>query len=189
MSIPRSLRDQTIREVARVSLGGEKLRVELSNEYGTLPMLVGAATVGMAGADGAADAIKPVTFGGEPSVTIPPGAKVWSDPADLPVKALDSVAVSLYLPEVTPTTTWHNDGRQTAWIGAGNQTADASVKADLTTNARIFLSEIFVDAQPGARAIVMFGDSSPTATDRPSTPIIAGRTISPSGCPTARLPS
>ena len=66
VSIPRSLRDQTIRQVARVSLGGDKVRVELSNEYGSEPMMVGAATVGMAGADGAVVAAsKPVTFGGE----------------------------------------------------------------------------------------------------------------------------
>lgn len=159
VGIPRSLRDQTIRQVARVSLGGERVRVELSNEYGVLPMVVGTATIGKAGAEGAAEGIAPVTFGGEPSVTIPPGAKVWSDPVDLPVAALDSVAVSLYLPEITPTTTWHNDGRQTAWIGAGDQTSEVAVKADLTTNSRIFLSGILVDAKPGARAIVLFGDS------------------------------
>ena len=122
-------------------------------------MTVGTASIGMAGAEGAAEGIKPVTFGGAPSATIPPGAKIWSDPVDLPVKALDSVAVSLYLPEITPTTTWHNDGRQTAWIGAGDQTSEASVKADLTTNSRIFLSGILVDAKPDARAIVLFGDS------------------------------
>jgi lysophospholipase L1-like esterase len=159
VGIPRSLRDQTIRQVARVSLGGEQVRIEVSNEYGDLPMVVGAATVGMAGAEGAAEGIKPMSFGGEPSATIPAGAKVWSDPVELPVEALDSLAVSLYLPEVTPTTTWHNDGRQTAWIGAGDQTGAASVTADLTTNSRIFLSGILVDADPGDRAVVLFGDS------------------------------
>lgn len=159
VSIPRSLRDQTIRQVARLSLGGEKVRIELSNEYGALPMTVGTATLGRAGADGAAEGITPVTFGGEPFVTIPPGAKVWSDPVDMAVGALDSVAVSLYLPEVTPTTTWHNDGRQTAFIGAGDQTSEATIKADLTTNSRIFLSGVLVDARPGARSIVLFGDS------------------------------
>lgn len=161
VSIPRSLRDQTIRQVARVSLGGDKVRVELSNEYGDMPMVVGGARVAMAGADGAivAGTDHELTFGGEPSVTIPPGAPVWSDPVDLPVKALDSLAVSLYLPEVTPTTTWHNDGRQTAWIGAGDQTSAEAVKADLTTNSRIFLSGILADAKEGARSVVLFGDS------------------------------
>ena len=45
VGIPRSLRDQTIRQVARVSLGGEQLRIELSNEHGELPMVVGGATM------------------------------------------------------------------------------------------------------------------------------------------------
>lgn len=159
VSIPRSLRDQTIRQVARVSLGGDKLRIEISNEFGDAPMTVGTATIGKAGTDGAAEGIVPVTFGGEPSVTIPPGALVWSDAVDLAVAPLDSLAVSLYLPEITPTTTWHNDGRQTAYIGAGDQTGSASVTADATTNARIFLSGILADAKEGARAVVLFGDS------------------------------
>ena len=58
VGIPRSLRDQTIRQVARVSLGGEQVRIEVSNEYGDLPMTVGTASIGMAGADGAAEGIK-----------------------------------------------------------------------------------------------------------------------------------
>ncbi len=161
VSIPRSLRDQTIRQVARVSLGGDQVRIEISNEYGDQPMVVGGAHVGMAGPDGSvvAGSDHPLTFGGEPSVTIPPGAPVWSDPVDLKVAALDSLAVSLYLPEITPTTTWHNDGRQTAFIGAGDQTAAETIKADLTTNSRIFLSGILVDAKPDARSVVLFGDS------------------------------
>lgn len=159
VSIPRALRDQTIRQVARVSLGGDELRIELSNEFGDAAMTVGTATIGKAGADGAAEGIVPVTFGGVPSVTIPPGAVVWSDPVALPVAALDSVAVSLYLPEITPTTTWHNDGRQTAFIGAGDQTGAEKVTADVTTNSRIFLSGVLADAKDGARAVVLFGDS------------------------------
>lgn len=161
VGIPRALRDQTIRQVARISLAGDKVRVELSNDYGNAPMVVGGARIAMAGEDGAivAGSDRALTFGGEPSVTIPAGAPVWSDPVDLPVKALDSVAVSLYLPEVTPTTTWHNDGRQTAWIGAGDQTGAEKVKADVTTTSRIFLSGIAVDAKPDARSVVLFGDS------------------------------
>jgi len=161
VSIPRSLRDQTIRQVARVSIGGQQVRVELSNEYGEAPMVIGAARVAIAGADGAIDPAtdRELTFSGRPSVTVPAGAPVWSDPVDLEVPALGSLAISLYLPEATPTTTWHNDGRQTAWIGAGDQTSAETVEADLTTNSRIFLSGIMVDARPDARAVVLFGDS------------------------------
>ena len=64
------------------------------------------------------------------------------------------------LPEITPTTTWHNEGAQTAYIsGPGNVAADTTFEAAQTIKSRIFLSEILVDAAPDARAVVTFGDS------------------------------
>jgi lysophospholipase L1-like esterase len=160
--IPRSLRNQTIRQVARVSLGGNRVRVELSNEYGTQPLVIGAAHVALAG-DGVAirpGSDRPLTFGGEPSVTVPPGAPVLSDPVDLAVEPLGSVAVSLFLPEVTPATTWHNEGVQTAYISSeGDFAGAADFKPAHMLLSRIFLSGIMVDAAPDARAVVTFGDS------------------------------
>ena len=122
---PRNLWNQTIRQVARVSLGGSQVRVVISNEYGTAPLVVGAAHVALSdgGAAIKAGSDRALTFSGNPSVTIPPGAPAISDPVDLDVAPLGSVAVSLYFPEVAPTTTMHWDGRQTAYIVAGDKTA------------------------------------------------------------------
>ena len=162
VAIPRSLRDQTIRQVARVSLGGSRVRVELSNEYGEQPLVIGAAHVALAGSNGAIEqgSDRALTFGGRPSVTIPPGAPILSDPVELAVAPLGSVAVSLYLPEITPTTTWHNDARQTAYISAaGNVAAETSFPPAQTITSRIFLSGIMVDAPAETRAVVLFGDS------------------------------
>jgi lysophospholipase L1-like esterase len=160
--IPRALRDQTIRQVVRVSLGGSQVRVVLSNEYGTLPLVIGNAHVALAAEGGAIQpgTDHPLTFGGQPGITIPPGAPAISDPVPLQVGQLGSLAVSLYLPDISPATTWHNEGAQTAYISAaGDQTAAVDFKAAQTVKSRIFLSEVLVDAQPGARAVVTFGDS------------------------------
>jgi lysophospholipase L1-like esterase len=160
--IPRALRDQTLRQIARVSLGGDQVRVVISNEYGDRPLVIGSAHVALAG-DGVATlpgSDRALTFSGSPSVAIPPGAPIVSDPVDLAVAPLGSVAVSLYLPEITPTTTWHNEGVQTAYIsGEGNFAGDTAFEPAQTIQSRIFLSEIMVDAAPDARAIVTFGDS------------------------------
>ena len=161
VGIPRSLRDQTLRQVARVTLGGDRIRVEFSNEYGEHPLVIGEAHVALAGENGA---IQPgsdhaLTFGGEPGITVPPGAPVWSDPVDLAVEDLGSVAVSLYLPEVAPTTTWHNDARQTAYVGTGNVAGAETFEATTTFPSRIWLSGIAVEAGPEARSIVLFGNS------------------------------
>ena len=162
VGIPRSLRDQTIRQIARVSLGGNQVRVELSNEFGTHPLAIGAAHVALAGKGSAIapGSDRALTFGGSPSLTVPPGAPVLSDPVELAVPPLGSLAVSLYLPEITPIATWHNEGVQTAYIsGPGDFTGATDFAPAQTATSRIFLSGIMVDKSPDARAVVTFGDS------------------------------
>ena len=159
--IAEALENQTVRQVARVSVGGQRVRVVLSNEFGAKPLEIGAASVVLAGKDGAAEgAVKPLSWGGQGSVTIPPGAPMISDPVDLPVEALGSLSVSIFLLRKTALSTVHWDGVQTAYISEpGDFTKETSFKAQGTTLARLFLSAIAVDAQPDAKAIVFFGDS------------------------------
>jgi lysophospholipase L1-like esterase len=159
--VPRSVRDQTIRQVGRVSIGGNRVRIRVSNEYGKLPLTIGAAHVALAGAGSAiaAGTDHKLTFSGQDSITIPPGAPAVSDPVDLQVPALATVSVSLFFPDITPTTTWHNDAKQTGYLADGDETGEADLKDPQKLPSRLFLNEILVDAAPNARAIVTFGDS------------------------------
>lgn len=158
---PFHLWDQTLRQVARVSIGGERVRVVLSNKYGSRPLRIGAAHLALS--DGksaiAGGSDRPLTFSGEKAPLIPAGASIVSDPVALPIKPLQSLAISLYLPEPTAPETFHWDGLQTAYIGAGNQVDRDALDIASTTNTRIFLSGILVDAAEDAQAVVAFGDS------------------------------
>lgn len=176
-NIPASLHDQTVRQTARISLGGARVRIVLSNAYGTQPVTVGKATVALPAANGAlvAGSLHAVTFGGQASGTILPGASLVSDPVALAVPPLGQVAVSLYLPDATPMTTFHWDGRQTGWIVAGDQTAKTKLNASevqeegqgegegqtqaQSTTARLLLSGILVEATAAARTVAVIGDS------------------------------
>ncbi|RJG04803.1 SGNH/GDSL hydrolase family protein [Noviherbaspirillum cavernae] len=160
-NIPVSLSKQTIRQTAGVSLGGNRVRIVLSNEYGTHPVTIGAAHIALAATTSriAAGSDRTLTFGGQHAVTIPPGAPVISDPVDLSVAPLDNVAVSLYLPEATPLSTFHWDGLQTAWIAAGNRVGAQGFDTADKVVARLFLSGILVDAPSDTRAVIAFGDS------------------------------
>jgi lysophospholipase L1-like esterase len=161
LGLPSNLYRQTIRQVARASIGGGRVRVVLSNEYGKIPLRIGSAHVGLA-ADGPGitpESDRALTFGGQASVTIPPGAPVISDPVDLAVAPLSEISVSLYFPESAPTDSMHWDGHQTAFVAAGDKTGEADLKPDSKQTQRVFLSEILVDAPAGARAVVLFGDS------------------------------
>jgi lysophospholipase L1-like esterase len=161
LGMPTSLWNQTIRQVARISIGGSKVRIVLSNEYGAMPLKIGDAHIALAADDGKiqAGSDHAVTFGGSPSIVIPVGAPAISDPIDLAVAPLAKVSVSLFFPEVSPTTTMHWDGHQTAYVAAGDKVADVDFKADAKQTQRVFLTEIMVDAPADTRAVVAFGDS------------------------------
>ncbi|NBV20235.1 MAG: SGNH/GDSL hydrolase family protein [Janthinobacterium sp.] len=164
-NVPAVLHGHTVRQVARISVGGPRVRIVLSNAYGKVPLHVGAATVALA--DGAS-AIRPgslrtLTFAGQPAATAAPGAPLVSDPVDLSVPDLARLTVSVHLPQSSPVSTFHWDGRETAWIAPGEQTRAARIDAAQagvqTTTARLLLSAIEVEATPAAQAVAILGDS------------------------------
>jgi lysophospholipase L1-like esterase len=153
--IPTALNDQTFRQTARISLGGPRLRVRLSNAYGTTPLRIGAASV--AGSAGAIPVA--LSFDGQPGTVIAPGQERLSDPLPLPTRDLQAVQVDVYVPGPTPLQTFHWDGRQSSAIAPGDQTRRARLRDGATTTARLFLSGIDVEAPAAARTVVVIGDS------------------------------
>src|SRR6185437_5139258 len=75
-----NLNDQTVRERVRVTTGGEQIRIRLSNECSSVPILVGKVSVGVAEnpARVAPHSLRRVTFGGQDSILIPQGAPMLS---------------------------------------------------------------------------------------------------------------
>jgi lysophospholipase L1-like esterase len=160
--VPEVLGDQTVRQIARVSVGGDQVRVVISNEYGQRPVTIGSASVALSTGGSAIDpaTVKALTFGGKASAVIPPGAPLVSDPVDFAVKPLSSVAISFYLPNRTGITSVHWDGAQTGYVsGAGDKTKEADFKAESTNKSRLLLSRILTTAKPASTAVVLFGDS------------------------------
>ena len=164
-NIPPSVGDASFRQVLRLSLGGSRLQVELSNAYGERPLHIGAMHVAISAGVSriAAGSDLVLTFGGRPDAVIPPGAPLSSDPVDLEVPNLASLAVTVYLPEETALTTFHWDGRQTAYFGKGNQVAAKEIASgfagETTTGARILLSAVSVEPKQQAALVVALGDS------------------------------
>ncbi len=166
--MPTSFSNQTVRQITRVSIGGSKVRIRLSNEFGTKPVLIGAASVGLVGgsADIVAGSLRPLTFGSAKSITVLPGAPVLSDPVALSVAPLSDLAVNLYLPAATDLGTVHQIGLQTGYVSAaGDFTASSEFPVvDKFTN-RFFLAGVMVESASPARAVVTFGDSITDGTN------------------------
>jgi lysophospholipase L1-like esterase len=153
--------DQSLRMIVHTSTSGRRLRVRLSNAFGTVPIVIPSIHVAIR-SEGAAivkGTDRTVSFSGSPSVTIPPGALVVSDAVTLPVPALADLAVSIFLQGNGGSATSHNLGG-ISYLAAGDMTASEDA-APFTAMLPwwFFLSGIEVLAGKQADAIVAFGDS------------------------------
>lgn len=167
---------KTLRQIVHTSVGGQQVRIWFSNRFGTEPLHIGAAHVGLTvtSATGAISAgkisapdlsgIQPgsdraVTFNHQDSITIPPGAEVVSDPVALSVPALSDLSVSIYLPDPTMASTEHSYADQWSFAATGNMTGAPNLtESGWPLDTWYFLSGVDVYA-PGDSAVVAFGDS------------------------------
>lgn len=156
------LANNTLRQVVRVSIGGERIRLKLSNEYGNAPLEIKA--VHLAQSDGLYR-IKPetgimVTFNGSPSVTLPPGQTAVSDPMDYALPSLTRMAITIHFGEVPTAITGHPGSRSTSYISTNTAVDSVRMPAPAVTNRWYIISGIDVcTSNPKAAAVVTLGDS------------------------------
>jgi lysophospholipase L1-like esterase len=135
--------------------------VRLTNTFGTQPLQIGSAAIGVAGSNGAISGPDlPLTFGGQSSVLIPPGAEVLSDPISLQVLPLEDLAVSVYVPQATGPATNHSDAQQDNYVATGDESDDPSGSAFTTqTQSWYFVDSVDVTGGDNRGTVVAFGDS------------------------------
>ena len=155
----RSLRDQTVRTVVHLSLGGPALRLRFSNTLGTTPLALGSVHVArwdngaiVSGTD------RQVTFGGAASAIIPKNAVLLGDPVALELPNLADIAVSIYFPTDTGPITVHALAVQTSFIASGDATTHPNLTEVARLDTRPVLSAVEM-RRPDAAAVVMLGDS------------------------------
>ncbi|MDQ1289152.1 MAG: hypothetical protein QG622_2718, partial [Actinomycetota bacterium] len=162
-----ALTDCTLRQTVHLSIGGDQLRLRFSNAFGRVPLRIGSVSLALPveGAAGAS-AIRPATcrqvlFGGQSSVTVPPGSLAVSDPVRLDVTPRSNLAVTAYLPDGIPVDglTSHPGSRTTSHLMAGDVVADPDPGPTVQVEHWYLLSAVEVVTGSGAFAVVMLGDS------------------------------
>ncbi len=152
---------QTLREIIPASIGGDTVRVRLTNAYGRKSVEIGSVrlAVSAGGAGIVAGSDRALTFGGRGAITIPPNALVLSDPVSLAVPAGKDLAISLYLPGPAAAAGIHYDAQQTSYRAPGNQTAAPYLREPARIASWIYISGVDVLAPDSASTLVAFGDS------------------------------
>jgi lysophospholipase L1-like esterase len=156
--------NHTLRMIPRVSLGGSRLRLRISNLCGSRPLAVGAASVGLRSSGPAVvpGSNRRLTFGGDRSATIAAGAHIVSDPVELTFAPLSDLAVSVHLPQDLPMSFGITGryARQTNYVSPpGDFSSDEVMPVGRLTDDWYFVCGVDVVAPKEKGAIVALGDS------------------------------
>jgi lysophospholipase L1-like esterase len=157
-----SIDNQTVRERVRVSIGGRQIRLRFSNEFGSSPLFIGAATVAIpTDASGIKEeSIQNITFEGRNSIEIPWGVPVVSDPISFQLTPGAEISVSIYFPKRLTTPTLHAFAFKHAVVSQhGDFTHEKKINPAALSTASISVTAVLVPAQASNRLVVAFGDS------------------------------
>lgn len=162
--------NQTLREIVHVSIGGDHVRVRLANTFGTEPLIVGAASIAVSktGSQIVRGTQRTLTFSGQTSIAVTPGAPVLSDPVKLDVKPGADLAVSIYLPNTSRTeTSTLFQGASYVSLSSGNHVRAIELPNASPVAAWPFLSGVNVTAAKKGAAIVALADSATLTSEWP----------------------
>lgn len=156
--------NQTLRQIVRVSIGGDRVRVVLTNAFGTAPLVIGAAHIALREKESAivpaSDRV--LTFSGKTALTIPAGALIVSDPVSLTVPAYADVAIDVYFPgnAGAQAVTIHRSAHQTSYLSpAGNHAGAAEIIDAAKVTSWYFLGDVEMMAPERTAVVVALGDS------------------------------
>lgn len=158
---PPSFENKTIRMAVRPTIGGERVRIRFSNAFGATALPITAAHIALVseGSRIIPESDRVLKFGGNPSVTIPPGSPMLSDPVDLKFLAFAEIAVSIWVSGATAPTT-HLWGQQQTYISEpGDFTAKVEIPNATTITSWYWIADLEVFASDQTSATVTLGDS------------------------------
>jgi lysophospholipase L1-like esterase len=159
------LANSTLRQFVHVSIGGKHLRVRFSNAYGKNPVTMNSVHVALAAGNPGSGNINTATdttlkFHGAPTVVIPAGEAVWSDPFDFDLPPLTNLAVTIYFGNISATIiNGHPGSRTTSFIVASNVVSAASMTGAATTAHWYIITGVDVLADDSSKALIVLGDS------------------------------
>ena len=149
---------QTVRQVVRLQVGGDRLRVRLTNELGLSPVEIGSVHIALSSPNAVTEAETDhiVTFGGHQDAVIPVGKALVSDPVDMTVSAFADVGISVYYPErLSPA----GHLLQVHLSAKGDHGADAIWNGGSIARAPVLVSGVDVQGSQPHHVVVAFGDS------------------------------
>ena len=155
------LNDNTLRQVVRVSIGGDSLRVRFSNEFSTGTVTMKAVQVAISTGSSTIEAStnKELTFNGNAEVTMNPGVVISSDPIAFALKPRMDIAITISFGQTSPDVTGHPGSRTTSYLLAGNKTSIVDFTGYVHTDHWYVINGIDVKTDKPSAAVAILGNS------------------------------
>jgi len=155
------LSNNTLRQIVRVSIGGDSLRMRFSNEFSQSSVTLNSVRIAVSKGDDAIDATtdKALYFNGKPDITMTPGTAMTSDPFQFDLQPLTDVAITIYFGSTSPDVTGHPGSRTTSYLLVGNEVSRADFSGAVTTDHWYSINTLDVLAPESAYAVAVLGNS------------------------------
>ncbi len=158
------LAGSTVRQQIRTTVGGEVLKLHISNEYGEKDLVIDALYLAELDSPTRSnidtDTTVQLTYKGATKIIVPKGQSIYTDEIDFEFDAGTDLAITMELGSTVPNTvTCHTASRCSTWIAAGDHGKDKALSGAETTTSWYFIRLATTLATEDTKVIVCFGDS------------------------------
>ena len=156
------LGNNSLRQIVQVSIGGEKVRLKLTNEFSTGATEIKSVELALAKTAGSSAEIDEtttvsLTFNGKAGVTMPAKGKAVSDPVNFKIGPRENVAITIHYGSASSTSvSGHPGSRTTSYLKSGNTT---DFSGAVTTDHWYNILTLEVEAPEKAGAVAILGNS------------------------------
>lgn len=155
------LADNTLRQIIRVSIGGERLRLRFSNIFSDQPTILKSVRVANVTEGSTIDGNtqKTLSFNGNSGLTLSPGQEVFSDAFDYDLQPGQLLAITIHYGTVSPKTSGHPGSRTTSYILSGDNLNNVSFSGAVKTDHWYSIMGVDVNVAKKSANIVCLGNS------------------------------
>lgn len=158
-----SLSNNSLRQIFRISIPGNNIRIKFSNRYGRSILKIQKAIISDSKSQGTSEInineIQVITFLGKEKINIDAGEEVYSDKINYSLKALSEIAITIYFGIVPNEITGHGNSITNSFIEEGNKINSQIFSSENKIPHWYFVESIEVVSTKQNNAIVCFGDS------------------------------
>lgn len=155
------LENNTLRQVIRVSVGGNVVRLRFANTFSKQPITLKnvAIAVSKDGSEIDAATQKSLKFSGQSSATIQPGKDIFSDALKFKLKPDSRLAITIAFGDVPDDITGHPGSRTTSFILSGNNMQPVDFAGAIPTDHWYVISSLDVQTSSAAGTVAVLGNS------------------------------